>query len=134
MADSEYSLGAYRAPNEDMLFTLEHAADVGRLPDWDSEFAPEFLEHAAKFVEGVIAPTEPALDTQPPRLENQRVIVSSLLSNNARQFAEGGWYGLNVPAKLGGQGLPGVLSTLVFEMIAGASLNTFMAISWLLPR
>lgn len=129
MADSEYSLGAYRAPNEDMLFTLEHGADVGRLPDWDSEFAPEFLEHAAKFVEGVIAPTEPALDTQPPRLENQRVIVSSLLSNNARQFAEGGWYGLNVPAKLGGQGLPGVLSTLVFEMIAGASLNTFMAIS-----
>ena len=129
MADSEYLLGDYRAPIKDILFALEYAGDVGRLANWDGEFNAEILEHAAKFVEGVIAPTEPDLDTQPPRLVNGRVLVSPLLANNAKEFADGGWYGLNVPAELGGQGLPMVLSNALFEMISGASLNTFMVIS-----
>ena len=129
VADSEYSLGDYRAPIKDILFALEHAGDVGRLANWDGEFNAEILEHAARFVEGVIAPTEPDLDTQPPRLVNGRVLVSPLLANNAKEFADGGWYGLNVPTELGGQGLPMVLSNALFEMIAGASLNTFMVTS-----
>jgi len=129
MASSEYSLGDYQAPTADILFALEQAGDVARLPNWQGEFSAEILEHAAKFVEGVIALTEPALDSQPPRLEKGRVTVSPLLTKNVKEFVEGGWYGLNVPEELGGQGLPTVLSNVLFEMIAGASLNTFMVTS-----
>ena len=129
MSDSEYSPGDYRAPIKDILFALEHAGEAGRLTGWDGEFNAEILKHSVRFVEGVIAPTEPDLDTQPPRLINGRVIVSPLLAKNVKHFTDGGWYGLNVPKKLGGQGLPTVISNILFEMIAGASLNTFMVIS-----
>lgn len=129
MSDSEYSPGDYRAPIKDILFALEHAGEAGRLTGWDGEFNAEILKHSVRFVEGVIAPTEPDLDTQPPRLINGRVIVSPLLANNVKHFTDGGWYGLNVPKKLGGQGLPTVISNILFEMIAGASLNTFMVTS-----
>jgi|TARA_B110000196_G_C21124556_1_gene655103 alkylation response protein AidB-like acyl-CoA dehydrogenase len=129
MSDSEYSPGDYRAPIKDILFALEHAGEAGRLTGWDGEFNAEILKHSVRFVEGVIAPTEPDLDTQPPRLINGRVIVSPLLAKNVKHFTDGGWYGLNVPKKLGGQGLPTVISNILFEMIAGASLNTFMVTS-----
>jgi alkylation response protein AidB-like acyl-CoA dehydrogenase len=129
MSDSEYSPGDYRAPIKDILFALEHAGEAGRLAGWDGEFNAEILKHSVRFVEGVIAPTEPDLDTQPPRLINGRVIVSPLLAKNVKHFTDGGWYGLNVPKKLGGQGLPTVISNILFEMIAGASLNTFMVTS-----
>ena len=129
MSDSEYSPGDYRAPIKDILFALEHAGEASRLAGWDGEFNAEILKHSVRFVEGVIAPTEPDLDTQPPRLINGRVIVSPLLAKNVKHFTDGGWYGLNVPKKLGGQGLPTVISNILFEMIAGASLNTFMVTS-----
>jgi len=82
MANPEYSLGDYQAPIKDILFALEHAGDVGRLPNWDGDFNAEILEHAARFVEGVIAPTEPALDSQPPRLEKGRVSNVSAYGTN----------------------------------------------------
>ena len=69
------------------------------------------------------------MDSQPPRLEKGRVVVSPLLANTTKEFVDGGWYGISVPEELGGQGLPTVISNILFEMIAGASLNTFMVTS-----
>ena len=129
MTGSKYSLGDYRAPKADILFALAYATNANRLANWDDAFTAEILEHAAKFVEGVVAPTEPALDTQPPKLENGRVKVSPLLINTTKIFTDAGWFGLNVPENLGGQGLPTVISNVLFEMIAGASLNTSMALT-----
>ena len=129
MADTKYTLGEYRAPLDDIGFILNHISGIADFDDWDGEFAQEILQHAAKFVEGVIAPNEPDLDCQPPRMENGRVKVSPLLVEIAQKYAEDGWFGLNVPEEWGGQGLPDILSNAVLEMICGASMNAGMLTS-----
>tara|TARA_B100001964_G_scaffold235660_1_gene296137 strand:- start:361 stop:2031 length:1671 start_codon:yes stop_codon:yes gene_type:complete len=128
-ADREYTLGDYRAPLGDIGFILNHVSGIADFDFWDREFSGEILQHAAKFVEGVIAPKEPVLDTQSPRMEDGRVKVSSLLKEIAVQYAEDGWFGLNVPEEFGGQDQPDILSNAVLEMICGASLNAGMLTS-----
>lgn len=128
LRNTEYSLADYRAPNSEILFTLEHVADVDRLGNWNGQLAKEILLHASKFVEEVIAPAEPDLDTQLPIFENGRVKVAPALVQIAKQFSDDGWFGLSVPVQEGGQGQPVVLTNVIFEMIAGASLNTSMAL------
>ena len=128
LRNTEYSLADYRAPNSEILFTLEHVADVDRLVNWNGQLAKDILLHASKFVEQVIAPAEPDLDTQIPIIENGRVKVAPALVQIAKQFSDDGWFGLSVPVQVGGQGQPVVLTNVIFEMIAGASLNTSMAL------
>ena len=125
----EYTLGDYRSPNADILFALKYGAEVERLDNWDGEIAAEILEHAAKFVEGEIAPAEPELDKHEFKLENGRVTVPPVLCKIVEDFVEGGWFGLHLPKEHGGQELPAVLSNVLFEMIAGASLNVSMALT-----
>jgi 3-(methylthio)propanoyl-CoA dehydrogenase len=124
-----YTSGDYRSPVDDILFALNEAAGVERLDGWDAASAKEIIDHAARFVDGVVAPGEPDLDNQPPRIEAGRVRVSPVARDIVRQYADNGWYGINVAEEFGGQGLPDVLGNVVLEMVSGASLNISMNVT-----
>ena len=123
-----YNSGDYCSPVDDVLFVLNQAAGVDRLEDWDAANANNIIDHAARFVDGVVAPGEPDLDNQPPWIEEGRVRVSSVACDIVRQYADNGWYGINVAEEFGGQGLADVLGNVVLEM--GADETQVLVVSY----
>ncbi|MBB3191917.1 acyl-CoA dehydrogenase [Halomonas cerina] len=112
----------YQAPLRDMQFILGELAglpDVTALPDCE-EASPDLvaaiLEEASKFATGVLAPTNRQGDLEGCRLEGERVIVPDSWQSAYDQFREAGWLGLSLPPEFGGQGLPKLVSTPVWEM------------------
>jgi alkylation response protein AidB-like acyl-CoA dehydrogenase len=39
-----------------------------------------------------------------------------------KQYADGGWMGVSVPAEYGGQGLPGTFTVMINELLGGANI------------
>ncbi len=120
---AQLSLANYQAPIDDLLFSLTQISGVERLPNWDASVAPEILNHASKFVENIIAPAEPTLDIEGTRIEDGRVKTPAALKEIMQHFIEGGWHSLCLPEEWDGQAQPHALNQILFEMVAGASLN-----------
>ena len=55
-----------------------------------------------------------------------RVKVSPVAKAIVRQYADNGWYGINVAEEFGGQGLPDLPGKVLLEMVSGASLSISM--------
>jgi len=119
----------YRAPLDEMRFTLEEVAAVeglkatGAFPDFTSDLTAAILEEAAKLAENVLAPLNRVGDAEHCKLENDAVTTPTGFPAAYAQFVEGGWQGLQFPAELGGMGLPRALGVAVLEMIQGANLS-----------
>jgi alkylation response protein AidB-like acyl-CoA dehydrogenase len=120
---------SYRAPVKDMLFLMKHLAGidaVAALPGYEDagfDTAAAVLEECAKFNEGVVAPLNAESDKHPSSLKDGKVTTSPGFKDAFRQFAEGGWQGLQHPADFGGQGLPKLIHTACAEMVNSASLS-----------
>ncbi len=120
---------SYRAPVKDMLFLMKHLAGidaVAALPGYEDagfDTAAAVLEECAKFNEGVVAPLNAESDKHPSFLKDGKVTTSPGFKDAFRQFAEGGWQGLQHPADFGGQGLPKLIHTACAEMVNSASLS-----------
>jgi 3-(methylthio)propanoyl-CoA dehydrogenase len=119
----------YRAPVKDMLFCMKELAGldaVARLPgfeDMDADTAQAVLEECAKFNEGVVAPLNVDGDLKPSSLKDGVVTTTAGFKQAFRQFAEGGWQGLQHPAEFGGQGLPKTIGAACIEMLNSANLS-----------
>ncbi|HET9821977.1 MAG TPA: acyl-CoA dehydrogenase [Burkholderiaceae bacterium] len=119
----------YRAPVKDMLFCMKELADleaVARLPGFEEagvDTAAAVLEEAAKFNEGVVAPLNWEGDRNPSTLKDGRVTTTPGFKEAFRQFAEGGWQGLQHPAEFGGQGLPKTIASACIEMLNSANMS-----------
>ncbi|GLS45538.1 acyl-CoA dehydrogenase [Methylobacterium brachythecii] len=119
---------SYRAPVEDMVFTLRHVAGLdGVLAQGGHEMAPEdvsaILEEAGKFASGVIAPLNRTGDREGARLQDGVVTTAPGWREAYRAFVEGGWNGLGASAEHGGQGLPHLMAAACTEMWNGANLS-----------
>ena len=120
---------SYRAPVQDMLFNMQHLAELdalAQLPglaDANSETAGAVLDECARFAEGVLAPLNYSADQAPSRLENGEVITSAGFQAAYEQLRAGGWQGLQHPADFGGQGLPKTIGAACSEMFASANLS-----------
>src|SRR5690606_4279307 len=120
---------SFKAPLKDMLFALEHVADlqsVAKLPGFDDaglDTAQAVLEECAKFNEGAVAPLNWTGDTQPSTLSNGVVKTTPGFREAFRQFAEGGWQGVQHPVEFGGQGLPKAIATPCIEILNAANLS-----------
>ena len=120
---------SYRAPVQDMLFNMQHLAELdalAQLPglaDANSETAAAVLDECARFAEGVLAPLNYSADQAPSRLENGEVITSAGFQAAYEQLRAGGWQGLQHPADFGGQGLPKTIGAACSEMFASANLS-----------
>jgi len=119
----------YKAPVNEILFTLEHVVDAGRVAHTDrfAEATPDMmaaiLGEAARLAENVLAPLNAAGDLHPARLENGQVICSPGYDAGYKAIADGGWVGISADPEYGGMGLPMVLAAAVGEMIDSACLS-----------
>jgi alkylation response protein AidB-like acyl-CoA dehydrogenase len=119
----------YRAPVKDMLFCMKELADleaVSKLPGFEEagvDTATAVLEEAAKYNENVVAPLNWEGDKYPSSFHDGHVTTTPGFKDAFRQFAEGGWQGLQHPVEFGGQGLPKTIGAACIEMLNSANLS-----------
>ena len=120
---------SYVAPLKDMLFDIEHLANieqVAKIPGFEDaglETAQAVLEECAKLCEGVVAPLNVAGDLNPSSWKDGVVTTTPGFKDAFKQYAEGGWQGLQHPVDFGGQGLPKTIGAACIEMLNSANLS-----------
>src|SRR5438132_12395702 len=120
---------AYTAPVKDMLFCMTELAglhEVAALPGFEDagvDTALAVLEECARFNEDVLAPLNQYGDKNPSTWKDGVVTTTPGFKAAYRQFAEGGWQGLQHPAEFGGQGLPKTIGAACIEINNSANLS-----------
>jgi len=120
---------SYRAPVQDLMFAIRDLAgldEVATLPGFEDagcETAQAVLDEAARFNEEVVAPLNWEGDKFPSSFHDGHVTTTPGFKQAFRQFAEGGWQGLQHPAAFGGQGLPKTIGFACTEILNSASLS-----------
>ena len=118
----------YRAPVEDILFAMRHAAGLeqgiasGLYADLADGTAEAVLEEAAKFAESRIAPLNRGGDKETSRLVDGSVITPKGFREAYTDWAAGGWAGVAAAPAHGGQGLPILLNIGCTELWNAANL------------
>ncbi|MEO6744460.1 MAG: acyl-CoA dehydrogenase family protein, partial [Caldimonas sp.] len=119
----------YSAPVNDMLFCMTELAgldQIAALPGFEDaglETAQAVLEECARFNEGVLAPLNHEGDKNPSTWKDGFVTTTPGFKDAYRQFAEGGWQGLQHPPEFGGQGLPKTIGAACIEINNSANLS-----------
>jgi alkylation response protein AidB-like acyl-CoA dehydrogenase len=120
---------SYKAPLKDMLFGIRHLAaidELARIPAFEDagfETAQAVLEECAKFNEGVLSPLNWAGDQNPSSWKQGVVTTTAGFKEAFKQYAEGGWQGLQHPLDFGGQGLPKTIGAACGEMLNSANMS-----------
>jgi alkylation response protein AidB-like acyl-CoA dehydrogenase len=118
----------YHAPVSEISHTLSVVgfdALLGKAPfaDIDRETVEAVLQGAGEFTAGVLAPLNRVGDTKWPTIANNKVTASPGFADAYRQYRGGGWAGLSIDPKFGGQGLPTAVSLAKFEMVNAANMG-----------
>lgn len=119
---------SFRAPTQDIRFVMQHLADLDgvlSLPgfeDVSSDLIDAVLEENARFVQQAIAPLNRVGDTQYPVWSETGVRASPGFKEAFRDFAAGGWQGLQHAPEWGGQGLPKLVGAPASENMNAANL------------
>ena len=119
----------YKAPIKDMLFAMKHVAgidQVAQIPGFEEagyDTAQAVLEECAKFNEGVLSPLNWEGDKNPSSFKDGKVTTTPGFKEAYRQYADGGWQGLQHPAAYGGQGLPKTIGAACGEMLNSANMS-----------
>ena len=112
----------YRAPVEEIAFTLNHVAglktalDEGRLGDLSEDLVGAILEEAGRFANEEIAPLYKAGDEHGAALKDGKVTTPPGWKELYKNWCAGGWNAIAAPEEFGGQGLPMMLSVAALEM------------------
>jgi alkylation response protein AidB-like acyl-CoA dehydrogenase len=120
---------SYHAPVKDMLFCMTELAGLERvatLPGFEEagvDTAQAVLEECARFNEGVLAPLNHEGDKAPSTFHDGQVTTTHGFKDAYRQYAEGGWQGLQHPLEFGGQGLPKTIGAACIEINNSANLS-----------
>src|SRR2546423_3201831 len=118
----------YRAPVEDIAFTLKHSAglksalDEGLYGDLSEDVVDAVLEEAGKFASTVIAPLNTVGDKHGTPLKDGAITMPPGWKEAYTAWAQGGWNGLASSEQWGGQGLPHALNAACIEMWNSASM------------
>ena len=119
----------YKAPLKDMLFAIKHIANidaVAQIPGFEDagyDTAEAVLEECAKFNEGVLSPLNWEGDKNPSSFKDGKVTTTPGFKEAFKQYAEGGWQGLQHPTDFGGQGLPKTIGAACIEMCNSANMS-----------
>jgi hypothetical protein len=120
---------SYVAPVKDMLFNIQHLANIEQISqipafaDAGFDTAQAVLEEAAKFNEGVLSPLNWEGDKNPSSLKDGVVTATPGFKEAFKQFVAGGWQGLQHPVENGGQGLPKTIGAACIEMVNSANMS-----------
>jgi alkylation response protein AidB-like acyl-CoA dehydrogenase len=119
----------YRAPLDDMRFTMRHIADLKALSQLEGfaaaepEVVDQALAEAGKLAEGVLAPINRQGDEQGARLENGVVRTPDGFADAYAQYRDGGWNAVPFDAEFGGMGLPWLVGVACEEMWNSANMG-----------
>ena len=118
----------YRAPVDEIAFTLKHVARMneaigqGSLDDLSEDLVDAILEEAGKFASDEVAPLHKIGDERGAVLKDAAVTMPPGWKEVYRHWIEGGWSALTGPEEYGGQDLPVMLSVAALEMWNSASM------------
>ena len=110
----------YFAPVKDQQFVLHDvlklsASNIPGYSDLDHAFTAAILEESGKLANEVVAPLNAVGDREGCHLENGVVRTPDGFKEAFEQFKAGGWAGIDMPKKYGGQYMPAVLASAVNE-------------------
>ena len=108
----------YFAPVKDQQFVLHDVlklstSNIPGYSDLDHAFTAAILEESGKLANEVMAPLNVVGDREGCHLENGVVRTPDGFKEAFEQFKAGGWAGIDMPEKYGGQYIPGVLASAV---------------------
>ncbi|RWP74340.1 acyl-CoA dehydrogenase [Mesorhizobium sp.] len=118
----------YRAPVEEIAFTLKHVAglkpalDAGTFGDLGEDLVDAILAEAGRFATEEIAPLYKIGDEQGAVLSGAAVTTPPGWKALYRRWIDGGWNALSAPAEFGGQALPTMLGVAALEMWNSAAM------------
>ncbi len=118
----------YHAPLKDMRFVLDEIAGMEEIAGYApySHATPDVVEavlaEAARLAGEVWAPTNKTGDRQMSKLSGEGVKTPDGFKDAYKQFADGGWTGINCGQEFGGQALPHAIGMAVGEMWQAANL------------
>ncbi|CAN5784137.1 acyl-CoA dehydrogenase [soil metagenome] len=122
-------MAAYRPPLQDILFTLEHVADlrsVAKLNGFghlDADTTEGVLSEAGRFFAEVVAPLNRIGDQQGSVLQPDGSVVTPEGFKEAyNKYVEAGWGGAHIPEEHGGGGLPYTVGIVIQEMFKTANI------------
>ena len=118
---------AYQAPVDDIMHALKTAAGLDGLIERgilgvDEDTIRAVIEEAGKFGAEVLDPLSVVGDRTGSKLVDGKVVTPPGWKEAYKQFAAGGWGGLQAPEEWGGQNLPNLLSTAAGEIWNSANL------------
>jgi len=114
-------MSAFKAPVDDILFSLRHVAQVQSLEGWDDSVAEDILRHFAGFAENVLAPINASGDAAGARFVGGRVQMPNGFVDAYKQLIDDGWQGLTAPVEVGGEGVSTLIAAGVSEIFSGAN-------------
>jgi alkylation response protein AidB-like acyl-CoA dehydrogenase len=112
----------YRAPVEEIAFTLNHVAgmkaalDKGQLGDLSEDLVEAILNEAGRFATEEVAPLYKVGDEHGAVLKGGEVTTPPGWKELYKNWCEGGWNSIAAPVDFGGQGLPNMLHVAALEM------------------
>ena len=121
-------MSEYSAPIDDMLFVLEHVADLGDLATSeqfahaDLETAGALLDEAGRFMSAELAPLNAVGDQQGLDYNDGVITHPDGFANAYRKFVDSGWNGMGFDPDYGGGGMPWCIGLAVQEMLTAANM------------
>ena len=118
----------YRAPVEEITFTLKHVAGLqdelaaGTFGDLSEDLVDAILHEAGRFATEEVAPLHTIGDRHGAVLKDAAVTTPPGWKALYRRWIEGGWNALSGPEEFGGQGLPTMLGVAALEMWNSGSM------------
>ncbi len=118
----------YRAPQDDILFAMTHAAGMGAginsgiYADLADGAAAAVLGEASKFAEGVLEPINRDGDRIGAQFNDGVVTTAPGWAEAYARWREGGWSGVVAPEAYGGMGLPHLLNSACLEVWTAANM------------
>ena len=119
---------AYRAPVEDIIFSLKHAAGLakaradGLYQDLGDDDLDLVLGEAGRFASEVLAPLNAPGDRYGTPFRDGEVTMPPGWKEAYRDWAAAGWNGVAAPTAWGGQGLPRAVNAACIEMWNSAAM------------
>ncbi len=118
----------YKAPVDDISFTLKHVAglkpalDSGAFGDLGEDLVDAILAEAGRFASDEVAPLYKIGDEHGAVLKDAAVTTPPGWKALYRSWIDGGWNALSGPEEFGGQGLPTMLGMAALEMWNSAAM------------
>src|SRR4051812_48671395 len=118
----------YTAPLKDIGFILDAVLDapasLAALPafkELDAGLMQQVIEEAGRFASGVVAPLNGPGDRHGCRFDDGAVLTPPGFADAYGQFREAGWPTIACTPEDGGQGLPHLINTILYEMLSAAN-------------